>query len=134
MTKVLDRVHVGDGGEVLVGIGSTVFGRIALSTNCAANEQLSYAVAVSVLRDAERIWKDAYRDPTDVDGLRPGWGSHETDITKVESINRSLEGLDGFYRSASIVPNQRAAGGVVPSLFEVGDGRCGQPVGVLRRD
>jgi hypothetical protein len=43
-----------------------------------------------------------------------------------------LEGLDRFYRPASIISDQRAVRGIISALFEVGDCGCGQSVGVLR--
>lgn len=131
IAEIFDRMHVGDGGEVLVCVGASVLSCITIAANGATDEQLTNPIAIAMGRDGEGIREDADFHPIDPDWIGPDRCGLETDIPKIQSVNGTLEGLDGLYGPASILPDQRAAGGVISSLFQIGDGRCGQPVGVL---
>lgn len=134
MAEIFNGVHMSDGGEVLVRVGPPILGSVTFPADRAANEQLTHAITVSMWGYHQRIGKHAHLNAIDPDRVRADGSRLETDIPKVQGINGSLEGLDGLYGPAGVFPNQRAVRGVIPALFEVGDGGSGQPVGVLRRD
>lgn len=130
--EIVHGMHVRDGGKVLVGICPTVFGSVALAADGAPDEQLANPVAIPMVGEGERVREHADLHAMDQKRTRASGGRHETDIPKVECINRSLKGLDGLYGPAGVFSDQRAACGIVPPLLKVGDGGCCQSVGVLR--
>lgn len=130
--EVIHRVHVSDGGEVLVGVRPPVFGGIALAADGTPYEHLADPVTVTMGRERQGVGRHAYFHTIDVERLRVGRSRHESDIPKVQSINGSLERLDGLYGPASVLTDQGPVVGVVPPLLQVSDGRRRQSVNVLR--
>lgn len=132
--KILHGVNVGDSGKVLIGVRAAVLGGVTLSPDGASDEQLPDSVAVAVVCESEGVWIDAHFNAVDQQRLGVRWGRHETDVPKVQSVNGSLERLDGFYGPAGVISDQGAVGRVIPPRLKVCD--CGrrQPVGVFRCD
>lgn len=130
--KVFHRMHVSDGGKMLVRLRAPVLCGVSLATYGTPDEQLADPVAIPMVGEGKRVGEHADLHAIDQDRTRVGRGGHETDIPKVECINRSLKGLDGLYGPAGVFSDQRAACGIIPPLLKVRDGGCCQSVGVLR--
>ena len=130
--KIFHRMHVRDGGKVLVGICPAVLRRVALPADGAPDKQLANPITIPMVGECERVRKNADLHAMYQKRFRISRSGHETDIPKVECINRSLKGLDGLYGPAGVFSDQRAACGIVPPLLKVRDGGCCQSVGILR--